>query len=73
MREHYGIEVSRSALRRYTAAHAGALLVEQKEALAAGQLPPGGHAQMTGQIDGGTLLLVTTRVAADRRKTRQVT
>lgn len=72
VREHYGIEVSRSALRHYTQAHAAALLVEQEEARAAGPLPAGGQAQMIGQIDGGMVPLVSTRAAADRRKTRQV-
>lgn len=72
VREHYGIEVSRSALRRHTEVHAAALLVEQEEARASGPLPPGGQAQMIGQIDGGMVPLVRTRAAADRRKTREV-
>jgi len=72
VREHYGIEVSRSALRRYTQAHAAALFVEQEETRATEQLLPGGAAQMIGQIDGGMVPLVTMRAAADRRKTRQV-
>lgn len=72
VQEHYGIEVSRSALRHYTEAHAAALLVEQEEERAATSLPAGGQAQMIGQIDGGMVPLVSTRAAADRRKTREV-
>lgn len=72
VREHYGLEVSGSTLRRHTEVHAGALFVEQAEARACAPLPPGGEPQMIGQIDGGMVPLVTTRAAADRRKTRQV-
>jgi hypothetical protein len=70
--EHYGIEISSTALRRYTQAHAAALLVVQEEERATTQLPPVAHAQMIGQLDGGMVPVVTTRAAPDRRKTRQV-
>jgi len=70
--EHYGLEISSTALRRYTELHAAALRVAQEEERATTQLPPAGHAQMIGQLDGGMVPVVTTRAAADRRKTRQV-
>lgn len=72
VREHYGLELSSSAVRRYTAAHAAAMELRQSAARQGASLPPGGHAQMIGQMDGGMVPIVTTRAAADRRKTRQV-
>lgn len=72
VREHYGIEVSGSTVRRYTAAHAAALQVAQAEERAATRLPPGGQPQLIGELDGGMVPIVTTRAAPDRRKTRQV-
>jgi hypothetical protein len=72
VREHYGLEISSSALRRYTEAHAAAMQVAQAEERAATHLAPGGQPQMIGEIDGGMVPIVTTRAAPDRRKTRQV-
>lgn len=72
VREHYGLELSSGAVRRYTEAHAAAMRLTQAEATQTAQLPPGGHGQMIGQMDGGMVPIVTTCAAADRRKTRQV-
>jgi len=70
VREHYGIEVSESAPRRWSDHHGAAMLEEQE-----GQQPElddGGAERIVGQIDGRLILMVTTREAADRRKTRAV-
>jgi len=72
VREHYGIEVSSGAVRRATTAHAAVMELTQSAARQSAQLPPGGQPQMIGQMDGGMVPIVTTRAAADRRKTRQV-
>lgn len=70
VREHYGIEVSESAIRRYSEAHGSAMLAEQEAQEA--RLGAGGAGQMIGEMDGSLIPIVTTSQAADQRQTRKV-
>ncbi len=68
--EHYGIEVSESATRRWSEHHGAAMLEEQEDQRP--ELGEGGVERLVGQMDGSLIPMVTTSEAADRRKTRAV-
>lgn len=70
VREHYGIEVSESATRRWSERHGAAMLEEQEDQQP--ELGDVGAERIVGQMDGSLIPMVTTREAADRRKTRAV-
>lgn len=70
VREHYGIEVSESATRRWSEHHAAAMLAQQEDQEP--ELDEGDAERLIGQMDGSLIPIVTTSEAADRRKTRAV-
>jgi hypothetical protein len=78
VREHYGIEVPASAVRRQTEAHGAVLQKQQEEARLTELGPEPGVAVLITEIDGSMVPLVTTGAGAheggvaDKRKTRQL-
>jgi hypothetical protein len=72
IREHYGIEVPSSRIRRVTLKHGEALLEQQPESQ---PIPEGlGPAWIIGQVDGCMVPMVSTEGGSgDRRKSRRLT
>ena len=72
VKEHYGIEVSTDAVRRWTQRHAAALQQRQEEERAP-ELPAGvGAALVICELDGSMVPLVELGQGGDRRKERLV-
>jgi len=72
VKEHYGIEVSTDAVRRWTQSH-GAAMQQAQEEERDPQLPAGrGAAVVICELDGSMIPIVETGQRADRRKERVV-
>lgn len=72
VKEHYGIEVSTDAVRRWTQRH-GAAMKQAQEEQRDPELPVGvGAAVVIGELDGSMVPMVETGQGVDRRKERTV-
>ena len=72
VREHYGFEISKSAVANETLKHARAIRKMQDSRKFTGALPAHGAESITVEADGTMLRIVSTSPAADRRHTRKV-